>query len=124
MPTPRLSSLSGLLHAVLIVLAAVIVSAGTLSNGFVFDDHLLLGGNMPLLSGEAPLSSALTYRYWGAADEASPNELYRPITIASLALNARLLGQPPAGMHAGNVFLHGANAVLVYLLVRLLLALL
>src|SRR5437899_2929299 len=96
---PRLSSLSGVLHVSLILLAAVVVSAGTMSHGFVFDDHLLVGGNMPVISGEMPLSSAFTYRYWGAADEASPNELYRPITIASLAINARLFGEQPAGMH-------------------------
>jgi hypothetical protein len=124
----RLSALSSILHAALILLAAVLVSVGTMSHGFVFDDHLLVGGNMPVISGEAPLSSAFTYRYWGAADEASPNELYRPITIVSLAINARLLGQhpalgrDPAAMHAGNIALHGANALLVYLLILLLFA--
>jgi protein O-mannosyl-transferase len=103
--------------ALIVLLAALVVSARSLRHEFVFDDHMLVGGNAPVLRGEAPLSSAFTYRYWGAADEASPNELYRPITILSLALNARLLGQGPAGMHAGNMALHGLNAVLVLILV-------
>ena len=107
-----------LLHAALPVLAAVLVASPTLRNGFVFDDHMLLRGNGPVLSGEAPLSSAFTYRYWGAADEASPNELYRPITIVSLALNARMLGLGPAGMHAVNIGLHALNALLAWLLIR------
>ena len=120
--TLRLSALPGALHAALILLAAVCVSVGTLYHGFVFDDHLLVGGNAPVILGVEPLSTAFTHRYWGAADEASPNELYRPITIVSLALNARLLGQNAGPMHAGNVLLHAANALLAYLLVRLLFA--
>ncbi|MGH9869117.1 MAG: tetratricopeptide repeat protein [Candidatus Polarisedimenticolia bacterium] len=104
-------------RAALVVLAAVVVSAGSLRHGFVFDDHMLVGGNAPVIRGEAPITSAFTYRYWGAADEASPNELYRPVTIMSLGLNARCLGPGPLGMHAGNVALHAANALLVLLLV-------
>ena len=98
----------------------VVIVSGfiTLRHGFVFDDHMLIGGNAPVIRGEAPLSSAFTYRYWGVADEASPNELYRPITIVSLALNARILGQDASGMHAVNILLHALNALLVYFLVR------
>ncbi|HET6373277.1 MAG TPA: tetratricopeptide repeat protein, partial [Candidatus Polarisedimenticolia bacterium] len=118
---PRLSRrASVVLHVVLIVAAAVLVGIGTLGNAYVFDDHMLLAGSAPLIFGEAPLSSAFTYRYWGAADEAAPNELYRPVTIASLALNARVLGGEPAGMHAVNLALHAINAVLAYFLIRML----
>ena len=80
---------------VAVLLAAVLVSASSLGHELVFDDHMLVGGNAPVLRGEAPLLSAFTYKYWGAADEASPNELYRPVTILSLALNARLTGLGP-----------------------------
>jgi len=111
---------SGPLHAALILLAAAAVGIPTLSHGLVFDDHVLVGGNAAVIYGGEPLASAFTYRYWGAMDEASPNELYRPITIVSLALDARILGQDAAGMHAVNVLLHGLNATLVYLLIRLL----
>ncbi|HEY3177067.1 MAG TPA: tetratricopeptide repeat protein [Candidatus Polarisedimenticolia bacterium] len=100
------------------MLAALLVSAGTLGNGLVFDDHLLMGGNAPVIRGEQPLSSAFTYRYWGVADEASPNELYRPVAIASLALNARVLGDGPVSLHAVNILLHSLNALMVYLLIR------
>ncbi len=116
----RLGATSAALHAVLVLLAAVLVSAGTLGHGFVFDDHLLVGGNAPVILGDASLSSAFTYRYWGAADEASPNELYRPATILSLAIPARLFGQSAVVMHATNLLLHAVNALLVYALVRVL----
>jgi tetratricopeptide (TPR) repeat protein len=107
-------------RAALVMLAAVLVAAGSLWHGFVFDDHMLVGGNAPVIRGDAPLSSAFTYRYWGAADEASPNELYRPVTILSLALDARWLGQGAAGMHAGNIALHALNALLVLILITTL----
>jgi protein O-mannosyl-transferase len=99
-----------------VLIAALLVSARSLGHEFVFDDHMLVGGNAPVLRGEAPLLSTFTYRYWGAADEAAPNELYRPVTILSLAVNARLLGSGPAGMHAGNIALHCLNSLLVLLL--------
>jgi len=104
----------------LAALAAVLVGVASLGNGFVFDDHMLLGGNAPLIEGDAPWISAFTYRYWGAAEEVSPNELYRPVTVISLAANAKVTGPNPAGFHAGNVLLHACNAALVYLLIRLL----
>lgn len=108
------------LHALLILAVVFVSSFVTLGHGFVFDDHMLIGGNSPVITGEAPLSSAFTYRYWGVADEASPNELYRPITIASIGINARILGQEPWGMHAVNILLHAINALLVYCLVQAL----
>jgi len=116
----RFDATSAALHLFVLLLAAVAVSAGSLGHGFVFDDHVLVGGNAPVIRGETTLSSAFTYRYWGAADEASPNELYRPVTILSLALPARLFGQSPAVMHATNMMLHALNALLVYFLVRAL----
>ena len=112
--------LSAAFHSAAVLLAAVAVSVGTLGHGLVFDDHMLVAGNAAVISGAEPLSTAFTYRYWGAADEASPNELYRPITVASLAINARMTGQVPWGLHAGNVLLHALNALLVYWLVRAL----
>jgi tetratricopeptide (TPR) repeat protein len=113
---------SAWIHVALVAVAAIAVGAGTIGHGFVFDDHLLLDGNGPVIRGEAPVSSVFTRRYWGGADEASPNELYRPVTILSLALNARILGEGPAGFHAVNIALHAANAILACLLFRALLA--
>jgi tetratricopeptide (TPR) repeat protein len=107
---------SATLHVVLILACALGAGARTIGHDFVFDDHMLLGGNAPLIRGEAPLGSAFTERYWGAGDEASPNELYRPVTVISLGLNARLLGGRPADMHAVNVALHALNACLLCLL--------
>ncbi len=118
----REAARSAALHCILILVCGLSIGARTIGHPFVFDDHMLLGGNAPLLRGEAPLASALTDRYRGAGDEVSPNELYRPVTVISLALNARLLGGGPASMHAVNVALHALNACLVYLLISALFA--
>src|SRR5262245_36560283 len=118
--TPRKFGSGIALHVVVILVGTVLVGLGTLSHGYVFDDHLLLAGNGELMSGEAPLWKAFSSRYWGAADEAAANELYRPTTVASLALNVRLLGNDAAGLHAVNVALHALNALLAYALIRML----
>ncbi|MBI3448663.1 MAG: tetratricopeptide repeat protein [Acidobacteria bacterium] len=95
----------------LVVAAALAVSAPALHHGLVFDDHLLIDGNADLIRGDVPLSAALTRRYWGSAHEAAANELYRPATILSLAAGAR---------HAVNSALHASNAALAFSLFRAL----
>jgi Flp pilus assembly protein TadD len=47
---------------------------------------------------------------------------YIPVTWLSFGLNYALGGMSPWGYHAGNLVLHGANATLVYLIARRLLA--
>ena len=116
----RPALVSSALHVALILTAAIGVGTATLGNDYVFDDHMLLGGSAPLIVGDAPFLSAFTSRYWGSAPEASPTELYRPVTIASLGLTARLAGSGPTWMHAVNILLHAATAVMAYLLVRAL----
>src|SRR6185436_270571 len=44
---------------------------------------------------------------------------YRPILSATLVADARLGDTTPAQFHRTNVFLHGLNAALVYLLLAL-----
>jgi len=99
------------IHVALIVAAALAVSSPALRHGLVFDDHLLIDGNADLIRGDVPLSAALTRRYWGGANEAAANELYRPATILSLAAGA---------MHPVNSALHASNAALTFFLFRAL----
>lgn len=111
---------SATLHGLVVLAAALLAGSVTLGHGIVFDDHALLGGNHEILDGRLPISAAFSMRYWGRADEVSPNELYRPVTVASLAIGMELLGSDPWGMHAVNVSLHALNGLLVYLLSRML----
>lgn len=110
---------SGLAIALLLAIPLAIGSP-IVGHPPVFDDHLLLGGNADLLEGRLPAREAFFRKYWGSAPEAALNELYRPVAIASLVVDARLLGSGPAGMHATSLLLHALNALLVYCLMTLL----
>ena len=46
--------------------------------------------------------------------------LYRPLTMASYALNYKILGQSPAGFHVINIIIHALNSFLIFWLVNFL----
>ncbi|HEX9428267.1 MAG TPA: hypothetical protein VGA64_10810, partial [Candidatus Polarisedimenticolia bacterium] len=87
----------------------------TLGFGFVFDDMYLVVRN-PFLREPWTFIVAFARHFWyGTQFEAG---YYRPIVVASFALNGSLLGWDAAGFHLVNVLLHAANAVLVIVLAR------
>jgi tetratricopeptide (TPR) repeat protein len=95
----------------LVVLAAVVVYANTLRNGFVWDDVVIVVDNpnlkdwrrLPeLLSG--PLAPGTLY--------------YRPLQALTFAVDYAVAGLGPAFFHATNVALHAAAALLFYYLSR------
>ena len=48
------------------------------------------------------------------------NPMYRPVVLASYAVNHAVDGLNPRGYHLFNVLLHGINGILVYALLRAL----
>jgi len=82
---------------------AVLVFANSLSNGFALDDIPLVRDN-PGIHSLSGLPSLFARGYWPGDAAAG---LYRPLTLASLALNRALTGPGAWGFHAGNVLLHG-----------------
>ncbi|MBI3448290.1 MAG: tetratricopeptide repeat protein [Acidobacteria bacterium] len=86
--------------------------AGTIRNGFVFDDIDVVQKN-PLAHAPPRLGAILTSHYW--ANVQATGNLYRPLTILSFALNDAATGRSAAGYHAVNAILHGAVAALVVL---------
>ena len=85
-----------------------IVYAGSLANGFVFDDSAYLGS--PEIRGFD--LRALVLGNWAGLD------LYRPLTLISIAVDHALWGDRAAGFHLTNVLLHGAVTWLVWWLAR------
>ena len=85
-----------------------LVYAGSLANGFVFDDSAYLG------SAEVRDFDlrALVLGNWAGLD------LYRPVALISIAADHALWGDRPAGFHLTNVLLHGAVTWLVWWLAR------
>ncbi len=108
-PRPRF------LPCALVAILAAAVYVRTLGFGFVFDDRHLVVGNALLREAWSPLR-AFTHHFWYGTR--SGTGYYRPLVVASLALNGRILGWGPIGFHLVNVLLHAANTALVFVLGR------
>lgn len=112
--TRQLRALPGWSVAVLVALAAAAVYANALGNGYALDDDYILRNN-PLVHGLGNLGGLLRSAWWPGTDE-----LYRPVTLLSFALEWQLWGNAPAVFHATNVLLHAvATALVAGLVLRL-----
>ena len=88
----------------LIVLAGALCYLNALGNGFVFDDS-------------AYLSSSLVHQFRPLATFLQSSihpDLYRPLTLLSLACDFRCYGDQPLGYHLSSLLLHLLNALLVF----------
>src|SRR5262245_989868 len=112
-----------LFYASLVIL--IIASyANSLSNGFAYDDRKVILDN-ELIRDISNVPLLLISDYWAVApDEAGPAKsdvrsdvssgLYRPLVIASYALNYSLSGLTPWTYHLVNVLLHLAVTLFLY----------
>src|SRR6185295_8916479 len=92
-------------------LLAAIVAAPSIRNGFVADDRWVIA-ERPLLQHPPSLGAVLQEPYWAVGFGGS---LWRPIVLASYALDYRL-GGSPHWFHAVNVLWAGLAAALLTLL--------
>jgi tetratricopeptide (TPR) repeat protein len=99
----------------LCALVAVLVHWRALGNGFALDDVRLVESN-PAIASLAHLPKLFVEPYWSIAGE--HYGLYRPLTIASYALNRALAGTAPMGFHLVNVLLHACIAALAWAALR------
>ncbi|MGB9436055.1 MAG: tetratricopeptide repeat protein [Candidatus Acidiferrum sp.] len=90
---------------------AVLVYANTLLSSFAMDDELYIFRNSTVTS----LSLSKVF------EPTKANNVFRPITFGSLALNWALGSVHPFGYHLFNLLLNAAVTVLVYLVLRNLL---
>ena len=88
----------------LIVLAGALCYLNALGNGFVFDDSAYLSS--PLVHQFRPLDAFL--------QSSIHPDLYRPLTLLSLACDFRCYGDQPLGYHLSSLLLHLLNALLVF----------
>src|ERR1043165_6421015 len=98
----------------IVALAAVLVYANSLVNGFVFDDLLIIPQN-PIVTHPSLLLHAFTTDYWRGT---SHDLLYRPLTVFSYGVNYLVHGLQPWGYHLVNILLHTAVSLVVLPLVR------
>ena len=88
----------------LLVLAGALCYLNALGNGFVFDDSAYLSS--PLVHQFRPLDAFL--------QSSIHPDLYRPLTLLSLACDFRCYGDQPLGYHLSSLLLHLLNALLVF----------
>ncbi len=94
-----------------VVLLAVLVYAGSLGHGFVYDDETVVQSQEIVRSHR--FAEAFTTPYHRGAGQAVETGLYRPLTILSFAVQHALHDGRPLAFHALNVALHGVASVLV-----------
>jgi protein O-mannosyl-transferase len=103
--------------ALAVALLALLASATSLANGFVYDDGPIVEAN-PRVHTLARFWQIFAQPYWppGWGDAN-----YRPLTIFSFALQWAVGNGSPAVFHAANVLLYVATCVAVFALARLVL---
>ncbi len=99
----------------LVALVGILVHLGALENGFALDDVRLVENN-PAIVSLARFPRLFIEPYWNVAGESYG--IFRPLTVASLAVNRAISGAGPFGFHAVNVLLHAAVAALAWLTIR------
>ncbi len=103
-----MSSRKACLWAALVAAAAY---ANSLGNGFAYDDATIVVQN-PVVQDGRP-GEAFGVPYWPR--HAPGSGLYRPVTVATFAVEWPLFGGNPTGFHAVNVALHALVSALVVL---------
>lgn len=107
--------------AVTAIVAAIVLLAATAHlplrrSDYIQDDRLAVEANPIVARGN--LREIFATTYWEGA-EGADESLYRPVTIATFALERRITGRPdPRVSHAGNVALHVAASIALVLLLR------
>ncbi len=99
----------------LVVLAAVGAYVNSLANGFAYDDVPIISDDARV-HGLGQLAAIFTQPYWAGYSKALG--LYRPLTTLSLAFQWALGGGAPWVFHFGNILLHAAVCVVLFLVLE------
>jgi tetratricopeptide (TPR) repeat protein len=105
---------AGIYWALAVGLSAVVVYLNALGNDFVLDDIRLIRDNLRIRS-LANVPHLFVSSYW---DLNGPQGLYRPLVLATYAVNYAMHGLSTYGYTAVNIALHAAVSLLLFALVR------
>jgi tetratricopeptide (TPR) repeat protein len=104
----------GVYWVIAIVVAAVLVYANAVGNAFVLDDTRIIRDDLRIRS-LSSIPGLFASPYW---DLEGANALYRPLVLASYAVNYALHGLSTSGYSLVNIALHAVVSVLLFLIVR------
>jgi len=104
-------STSRWLWPLVVFLAAALVYLNSLPNGFALDDLPLVRDNQSIAS-LSQLPHVLVSPYW--PHDGGASGLYRPVVMATFAIDRSLAGAEPLWFHAVNLLLHALASLLVW----------
>jgi tetratricopeptide (TPR) repeat protein len=108
-PAARLAALA------MVLVVTAVAYRGVFAGGFVYDDQVTVVRN-PAVWSLSRAAEWVTSPYAVSANREGKN--YRPVTVASYALDDAVWGERPAGFHATNLAIHLLVVLLVYSLAR------
>jgi hypothetical protein len=114
-PAPR-STLAFRAAAALLGVILVAVYVGSLRGEYLWDDTPIVRDN-PLLTGLHGLRGLFTTDLWGGATGRS-TQLYHPVPMVTLWLQALVTGRSLVAFRVGNLALHAACVALLYAWIR------
>ena len=105
------------LHILFITVCIWIAFGNGIHHDFVWDDHVLIVNNdqiKQISSFSNFFSKSFWHNYEGAQDKT--RNFYRPLIMASYAIDYAVYGLNPKGFHFTNILAHMLCAVVVYVL--------
>ncbi len=115
---PRREKAHDLLALGLLAFLSVAAFANSFVNDFAYDDEAVIVANR-LIKSLVHLPVLFASDYWSSTFGAElGGNIYRPLVLASFALNYALGGLDPPGYHLVNVLLHVAVSGLLFVLGR------
>ena len=101
--------------AVVVALATAVVWAPSVRNGFVWDDQYDILRSDRLHHARAIVDVFAHHAMWSADQPEVAISTYRPLALATLAVDWQLWHTHPAGYHATNVLLHVLATLALFL---------
>ncbi|MBN2453122.1 MAG: tetratricopeptide repeat protein [Candidatus Omnitrophica bacterium] len=117
--TPPLGGIGTIKAGICLFFLAVIIYSNSLGGSFISDDGYFIVKNIHIKS-LANIPSFFVSPTAVAFAELS-HDVYRPVTAASYAVDYHLWRLNTFGYHLENVLLHALNAILLFILLRLIL---
>jgi tetratricopeptide (TPR) repeat protein len=112
------------LQAILLFVACFACYGNTLANGYAYDDAVVITENKFTLAGIAGIPGIFGQNTFAGSYEDVPLlERYRPLSLATFAVERDLFGPNPHVAHAFNVLLFAFSTCLLWAFLRRLLAL-
>lgn len=106
-----------IIFALIVTIAAIGCYLNSVGGDFVWADHTVIGEKEGILQSPGEMIGVFTSSLWAFSGTPSDRGgYYRPVVAISYTIDHLLFGENPAGYHVTNILLHGANTLILFLL--------